>query len=110
MRGHGRFQLLPGVTRTGLAVGALLAAAACGKGADAGKSATADTAAAGAAGAGAIPVIAIIRAADWIANESLTGFVLLPVMWGTETTIAYRRLGGKAALAVAAAGPLGGIA
>ena len=69
MRGHGRFQLLPGVTRTGLAVGALLAAAACGKGADAGKSATADTAAAGAAGAGAIPVIAIIRAADWIGSE-----------------------------------------
>ena len=69
MRGHGRFQLLPGVTRTGWAVGALLAAAACGKGADAGKSATADTAAAGAAGAGAIPVIAIIRAADWIGSE-----------------------------------------
>ncbi|MGZ4736903.1 MAG: 1-acyl-sn-glycerol-3-phosphate acyltransferase [Acidimicrobiia bacterium] len=39
-----------------------------------------------------------------------TGFVLLPVMWGTETTIAYKRFGGRAALAVAAAGPIGGIA
>jgi 1-acyl-sn-glycerol-3-phosphate acyltransferase len=40
----------------------------------------------------------------------LTGFVFLPVLWGTETTVAYRRLGGKAALTVAAAGPLGGVA
>jgi 1-acyl-sn-glycerol-3-phosphate acyltransferase len=42
--------------------------------------------------------------------KGLTGFVLLPVLWATETTITYRRFGGRAALAVAAAGPIGGIA
>jgi 1-acyl-sn-glycerol-3-phosphate acyltransferase len=42
--------------------------------------------------------------------KGLTGFVLFPVLWATETTVAYRRLGGRAALAVAAAGPIGGIA
>ena len=47
----------------------MLAAAACGKAGDAGKSAAADSAAAGAAGAAAVPVIAIIRAADWIGSE-----------------------------------------
>ena len=68
MRGHGRIQRRPGVTRTGWALAALLATAACAKGGDAGKSATADSAA-GAAGGGAVPVIAIIRAADWIGSE-----------------------------------------
>jgi 1-acyl-sn-glycerol-3-phosphate acyltransferase len=42
--------------------------------------------------------------------KGLTGFVLFPILWATETTVAYKRLGGKAALAVAAAGPIGGIA
>jgi 1-acyl-sn-glycerol-3-phosphate acyltransferase len=42
--------------------------------------------------------------------KGLTGFVLLPVLWATETTVAYRRFGGRAALAVAVAGPVGGIA
>ena len=68
MRGHGRIQRRPGLTRTGWALAALLATAACAKGGDAGKSATADSAA-GAAGGGAVPVIAIIRAADWIGSE-----------------------------------------
>lgn len=71
MRGHGRIQRRPGLTRTGWALAALLATAACAKGGDAGKSATADSTAAGAAGSagGAVPVIAIIRAADWIGSE-----------------------------------------
>jgi putative tryptophan/tyrosine transport system substrate-binding protein len=69
MRGHGRFQRWPGVARTGWALAAMLAAAACGKGADAGKSARADSTAAGATGGAALPVIAIIRAADWIGSE-----------------------------------------
>lgn len=42
--------------------------------------------------------------------KGLTGFVLLPTMWATETTIVYRRFGGKAAAAVAAAGPIGAMA
>jgi 1-acyl-sn-glycerol-3-phosphate acyltransferase len=42
--------------------------------------------------------------------KGLTGFVLLPVVWATETTFAYKRFGGKVALAVAAAGPIGGVA
>ena len=42
--------------------------------------------------------------------KGLTGFVLLPTLWATETTVAYRRFGGRAAIAVAAAGPLGGMA
>jgi 1-acyl-sn-glycerol-3-phosphate acyltransferase len=41
--------------------------------------------------------------------KGLTGFVLFPILWATETTMAYRRFGGKVALAVAAAGPIGGI-
>jgi hypothetical protein len=41
--------------------------------------------------------------------KGLTGFVLLPVLWATETTIAYKRFGGRVAIAVAAAGPIGGI-
>jgi ABC-type uncharacterized transport system substrate-binding protein len=71
MRRHGRFRCRPGATRTGWALAAMLAVTACSKGADAGKSATADSAAAGAGGAGgaAVPVIAIIRAADWIGSE-----------------------------------------
>ncbi len=42
--------------------------------------------------------------------KGLTGFVLFPVLWATETTLAYRRFGGRVALGVAAAGPIGGIA
>jgi glycerol-3-phosphate O-acyltransferase/dihydroxyacetone phosphate acyltransferase len=42
--------------------------------------------------------------------KGLTGFVLLPVVWATETTVAYKRFGGRVALAVFAAGPIGGIA
>ncbi len=42
--------------------------------------------------------------------KGLTGFVLLPTLWATETTIAYRRFGGRVAFAVAAAGPIGGMA
>ena len=42
--------------------------------------------------------------------KALTGFLLLPILWGTETTLVYRRWGGKAALATAAAGPVGGLA
>jgi ABC-type uncharacterized transport system substrate-binding protein len=59
MRGHGRIQRRPGLTRTGWALAALLATAACAKGGDAGKSATADSTAAGAVGStgGAVPVI-----------------------------------------------------
>jgi putative ABC transport system substrate-binding protein len=68
MRGHGRIQRWPGVSRTGWALAAMLVAAACGKGAETAKSASADSAAAGAAG-GAVPVVAIIRAADWIGSE-----------------------------------------
>jgi ABC-type uncharacterized transport system substrate-binding protein len=47
----------------------MLAVAACGKGAEAGKSAAADSAAGSGAGTSAVPVIAIIRAADWIGSE-----------------------------------------
>jgi ABC-type uncharacterized transport system substrate-binding protein len=72
MRGHGRIQRRRGAARAGWALLAMLAAAACGKSADAGKSAAADSAAPGAAGGasdGKVPVIAIIRAADWIGSE-----------------------------------------
>jgi hypothetical protein len=41
--------------------------------------------------------------------KGLTGFVLFPILGATETTIAYRRFGGKVAIAVALAGPIGGI-
>jgi len=49
----------------------MLTTAACAKGGEAAKSATADSTAATAApgGGGAVPVIAIIRAADWIGSE-----------------------------------------
>lgn len=42
--------------------------------------------------------------------KGLTGFVLLPTLWATETTLAYRRFGGRAAIAVALSGPIGGMA
>jgi putative tryptophan/tyrosine transport system substrate-binding protein len=67
MRGHGRFQRWPATVRRRWGLAALLAAAACGKAGDAPKSAAADST--GAAGGGAVPVIAIIRAADWIGTE-----------------------------------------
>jgi ABC-type uncharacterized transport system substrate-binding protein len=68
MRGHRRIQRRPGLTRTGWALAAMLATAACAKGGEAAKSATADSTAAP-GGGGAVPVIAIIRAADWIGSE-----------------------------------------
>lgn len=63
MRGDPRFQRWPTLVRTTGALAALLAAAACGKSGEAGKSA--EDAAAGQS----VPVIAIIRAADWIGSE-----------------------------------------
>jgi ABC-type uncharacterized transport system substrate-binding protein len=71
MRGHRRIQRRPGLARTGWALAATLAIAACAKGGKAAKSATADSMAAAAApgGGAAVPVIAIIRAADWIGSE-----------------------------------------
>jgi glycerol-3-phosphate O-acyltransferase / dihydroxyacetone phosphate acyltransferase len=42
--------------------------------------------------------------------KGLAGLFLLPSMWAAETTVAYKRFGGRTAIAVAAAGPLGGIA
>ena len=67
MRGHDRFQRRPRALRTGWGCVAMLAVAACGKSGDAAKSAGADSTSA--AGGGAVPVIAIIRAADWIGTE-----------------------------------------
>jgi len=71
MRGLGRIQRGSGLTRTGWALAAMLATAACAKGGEGAKSASADStaASAGAGGGGAVPVIAIIRAADWIGSE-----------------------------------------
>jgi ABC-type uncharacterized transport system substrate-binding protein len=66
MRRHGRFLRSPGWL---LGLAAMVAAAGCAKGADSGKSAAADSTAGGSAGGGAVPVIAIIRAADWIGSE-----------------------------------------
>jgi len=68
MRGLGRIQHRSGVTRTGWALATMLAAAACAKGGESAKGTGADSTAA-AAGSGATPVIAIIRAADWIGSE-----------------------------------------
>jgi len=68
MRGHRRIQRRPGLTRTGWALAAMLATAACAKGGEAAKSATADSTAAP-GGGGGVPVISIIRAADWIGSE-----------------------------------------
>jgi putative tryptophan/tyrosine transport system substrate-binding protein len=67
MRGNGRFQRRPRAARAGWGLAALLVAG-CGKPGDAPKSAGGDSAAA-TAGGGAVPVIAIIRAADWIGTE-----------------------------------------
>jgi glycerol-3-phosphate O-acyltransferase/dihydroxyacetone phosphate acyltransferase len=62
-----------------------------------------------------VPAIHLVRAkvkhpAWQVTAKGLTGLVLLPTMWATETTIAYRRFGGRTAAAVAAAGPIGGMA
>lgn len=67
MRGHGRFQGWPRAAGAVWGLAATLAATACGKQADAPKSAGGDSTAA--AAGGAVPVIAIIRAADWIGTE-----------------------------------------
>jgi ABC-type uncharacterized transport system substrate-binding protein len=71
MRGHPRFQRWPTTVRTAWGLAAMLAAAACGKTGEAGKPADggAQGAAAAAPAGGAVPVIAIIRAADWIGSE-----------------------------------------
>jgi putative tryptophan/tyrosine transport system substrate-binding protein len=66
MRGYPRFQRWPTSVRTAWGLAAVLAAAACGK-TESGK--PAEGAAADAAAGGAVPVIAIIRAADWIGSE-----------------------------------------
>jgi hypothetical protein len=62
-----------------------------------------------------VPVVHLVRAkvkhpAWQTTAKGLTGLFILPTLWATETTIAYRRFGGRAALAVAAAGPIGGAA
>jgi 1-acyl-sn-glycerol-3-phosphate acyltransferase len=62
-----------------------------------------------------VPAVALVKKkvthpAWQTTAKGLTGFVLLPMLWATETTLTYRRFGGKAALGMAAAGPLGGIA
>jgi ABC-type uncharacterized transport system substrate-binding protein len=67
MRGDPRFQRWPTPVRTTWALAAMLAAAACGKTGEAGKSA--EGAASDAAAGQSVPVIAIIRAADWIGSE-----------------------------------------
>ena len=69
MRGLGRIQRRSGVSRTGWALAAMLATAACAKGGEGAKSAGTDSTAAAGAGGGAVPVVAIIRAADWIGSE-----------------------------------------
>lgn len=65
MRRDGRFL----GSRGWLALGLAAMVAACGKGGEAGKSAGADSTGGGNAAGGAVPVIAIIRAADWIGSE-----------------------------------------
>ncbi len=62
-----------------------------------------------------VPAVNLVRArvkhpAWQTTAKGLTGLFLLPTLWATETTIAYRRFGGRTALAVAVAGPLGGVA
>jgi putative tryptophan/tyrosine transport system substrate-binding protein len=70
MRRHERLRSVPGAVRTGWGLAAMLAVSACGKGADKGPSADTTTANAGGGGeVGSVPVIAIIRAADWIGSE-----------------------------------------
>src|SRR4051812_31934282 len=66
MRRDRRFLGLRGRLVLGLVA---MVAAGCGKGAEGGKSAAADSTGAGSAAGGAVPVIAIIRAADWIGSE-----------------------------------------
>ena len=67
MRGDPRFQRWPTLVRTTWALAAMLAAAACGKTGEAGK--PAEGAATADAAGQSIPVISIIRAADWIGSE-----------------------------------------
>ena len=67
MRGDSRFQRWPTLVRTTWALAAMLAAAACGKTGEAGK--PAEGAASADAAGQSIPVISIIRAADWIGSE-----------------------------------------
>jgi ABC-type uncharacterized transport system substrate-binding protein len=67
MRADSRFQRWPTPIRTTWALAAMLAAAACGKTGEAGKSA--EGAASDAASGQSVPVISIIRAADWIGSE-----------------------------------------
>jgi ABC-type uncharacterized transport system substrate-binding protein len=67
MRGDPRFQRRPTLVRTTWALAATLAAAACGKTGEAGK--PAEGAASADAAGQSIPVISIIRAADWIGSE-----------------------------------------
>jgi ABC-type uncharacterized transport system substrate-binding protein len=67
MRGDPRFQRWPALVRPTWALAAMLAAAACGKTGEAGK--PAEGAASDAAAGQSVPVISIIRAADWIGSE-----------------------------------------
>jgi len=67
MRGNARFQRRPRAARSGWGLAVLLVAAGCGKSGDASKSGGADTTTA--AAGKSVPVIAIIRAADWIGTE-----------------------------------------
>jgi len=67
MRGDPRFQRWHTLVRTTWGLAAMLAAAACGKTGEAGK--PAEGAASGAAAGQSVPVISIIRAADWIGSE-----------------------------------------
>jgi ABC-type uncharacterized transport system substrate-binding protein len=67
MRGDPRFQRWPTLVRPTWALAAMLAAAACGKTGEAGK--PAEGAASDAAAGQSVPVISIIRAADWIGSE-----------------------------------------
>ena len=62
-----------------------------------------------------VPAVHLVRSrvthpAWQVTAKGLTGLVLLPTLWAAETTVAYRRFGGRVALAVAAAGPIGGVA
>src|SRR5829696_1625475 len=66
MRGHRRSHRWQRSIGAGAGVMALLAVAACGKSADSDKGASADSAS---AGGGAVPLVAVIRAADWIGTE-----------------------------------------
>jgi ABC-type uncharacterized transport system substrate-binding protein len=67
MRGDSRFQRWPTLVRTTWGLAAMLAATACGKTGEAGK--PAEGAAPGAEASQSVPIISIIRAADWIGSE-----------------------------------------